>query len=119
MEALLIAARAQLDDERVSLQRQLAELGEGGEEPSFDEGFADSSQVAAEQGEVRASSPTSARCSTTSSGRWASSTTGPTAPARSAAVHRRRPPRGDAGIPVLRPARLSRLGPVAACASDI
>jgi RNA polymerase-binding transcription factor DksA len=54
MEALLIAARAQLDDERVSLRRQLAELGEGGEELSFDEGFADSSQVAAEQGEVRA-----------------------------------------------------------------
>src|SRR5512134_1478811 len=54
MEALLIAARAQLDDERASLRRQLAELGEGGEELSFDEGFADSSQVAAEQGEVRA-----------------------------------------------------------------
>jgi RNA polymerase-binding transcription factor DksA len=53
MEALLIAARAQLEDERASLQRQLAELGEGGEELSFDEGFADSSQVAAEQGEVR------------------------------------------------------------------
>lgn len=47
-------ARAQLDAERTSLRRQLAELGEGDEGPSFDEGFADSSQVAAEQGEVRA-----------------------------------------------------------------
>jgi RNA polymerase-binding transcription factor DksA len=54
MEALLTAARAQLEEERVSLRRQLADLGEGGEELSFDEGFADSSQVAAEQGEVRA-----------------------------------------------------------------
>jgi RNA polymerase-binding transcription factor DksA len=54
MEALLTAARAQLEEERASLRRQLADLGEGGEELSFDEGFADSSQVAAEQGEVRA-----------------------------------------------------------------
>jgi RNA polymerase-binding transcription factor DksA len=46
-------ARAQLDAERTSLRRQLAELGEGDEGPAFDEGFADSSQVAAEQGEVR------------------------------------------------------------------
>jgi len=48
--------RAQLVDERDALRRRLAELGEGDPEsgPAFDEGFADSSQVAAEQGEVRA-----------------------------------------------------------------
>ncbi len=46
--------RAQLASERESLKNQLAELGEGGEALDFDEGFADSSQVAAEQGEVRA-----------------------------------------------------------------
>ena len=54
MEALLVAARAHLADERASLRRQLADLGEGGDDLAFDEGFADSSQVAAEQGEVRA-----------------------------------------------------------------
>ena len=47
-------ARATLDAERESLRRQLGELGEGGDGPSYDDGFADSSQVAAEQGEVRA-----------------------------------------------------------------
>ena len=52
-DTLEATARAALDEERVSLRRQLAELGEGGDGPSFDEGFADSSQVAAEQGEVR------------------------------------------------------------------
>lgn len=54
-DTLEASARAQLDAERESLQRQLTELGEGeGEDGlSFDEGFADSSQVAAEQGEVR------------------------------------------------------------------
>jgi RNA polymerase-binding transcription factor DksA len=49
--------RATLADERDALRRRLAELGEGDERdsgPSFDDGFADSSQVAAEQGEVRA-----------------------------------------------------------------
>lgn len=46
--------RAQLASEQESLKNQLAELGEGGEGLDFDEGFADSSQVAAEQGEVRA-----------------------------------------------------------------
>lgn len=46
--------RTQLATERASLRHQLAELGEGGEGLDFDEGFADSSQVAAEQGEVRA-----------------------------------------------------------------
>jgi RNA polymerase-binding transcription factor DksA len=56
METLDADARAQLEEERSSLQRQLTELlGSGeGDEPAFDEGFADSSQVAAEQGEVRA-----------------------------------------------------------------
>lgn len=53
-DTLLSAARARLDDERASLRRQLAELGAGGDGLTFDEGFADSSQVAAEQGEVRA-----------------------------------------------------------------
>jgi len=53
-ETLDATARAALDAERVALRRQLAELGEGGDGMSFDEGFADSSQVAAEQGEVRA-----------------------------------------------------------------
>lgn len=49
--------RATLSEERESLRRKLTELGAGDElesGPSFDEGFADSSQVAAEQGEVRA-----------------------------------------------------------------
>jgi RNA polymerase-binding transcription factor DksA len=56
METVEAVARAQLEAERASLRRQLAELlGSGeGDEPAFDEGFADSSQVAAEQGEVRA-----------------------------------------------------------------
>jgi len=48
-ETLASTLRAQLEEERTSLQRQLAELVG----VSFDEGFADSSQVAAEQGEVR------------------------------------------------------------------
>lgn len=53
-DTLDATARAVLDAERDSLRRQLADLGEGGDGMSFDEGFADSSQVAAEQGEVRA-----------------------------------------------------------------
>jgi RNA polymerase-binding transcription factor DksA len=53
-DTLESGARAQLDAERTSLRRQLAELGEGDAGLTFDEGFADSSQVAAEQGEVRA-----------------------------------------------------------------
>jgi DnaK suppressor protein len=48
-ETLASTLRAQLEEERVSLRRQIADLGGG----DFDEGFADSSQVAAEQGEVR------------------------------------------------------------------
>ncbi len=42
--------RASLEDERASLNEQLQELDGG----SFDENFADSGQVAAEQGEVHA-----------------------------------------------------------------
>src|SRR5947209_2084301 len=46
-------ARGALEDEREALQRQLKELGADGG-ISFDENFADSGQVAAEQGENRA-----------------------------------------------------------------
>lgn len=49
----LAALRAALDEERAELLDQLAELGVGGEEISFDENFADSGQVAAEQGETK------------------------------------------------------------------
>ena len=45
--------RAQLESERASLQHQLEELGAGDTGLSFDENFADSGQVAAEQGETR------------------------------------------------------------------
>lgn len=44
--------RAELDSERADLERQLAELEQDGSAaPDFDENFADSGQVAAEQGE--------------------------------------------------------------------
>jgi DnaK suppressor protein len=49
-ETLASTLRVQLEEERSSLQRQLSGLGGG---DAFDEGFADSSQVAAEQGEAR------------------------------------------------------------------
>src|SRR4028119_1242085 len=49
----LPALRAALEGERAELIDQLAELGVGGEEIEFDENFADSGQVAAEQGETR------------------------------------------------------------------
>ena len=49
----LPSLRAALEDERTELVDQLAELGVGGEEIEFDENFADSGQVAAEQGETR------------------------------------------------------------------
>ena len=46
--------RAELVAERDGLRRQLEELGVSGDGSlSFDEGFADSGQVAAEQGETR------------------------------------------------------------------
>ena len=49
----LPSLRAALEEERTELVDQLAELGVGGEEIEFDENFADSGQVAAEQGETR------------------------------------------------------------------
>ena len=45
--------RVQLEAERASLQHQLEDLGAGDKGMSFDENFADSGQVAAEQGENR------------------------------------------------------------------
>jgi RNA polymerase-binding transcription factor DksA len=45
--------RAALEEERRELIAQLSELGVGGEEIEFDENFADSGAVAAEQGEHR------------------------------------------------------------------
>ena len=50
----LAELRSSLEEERAQLRQQLAALGgasDGG--PSFDENFADSAQVAAEQGENR------------------------------------------------------------------
>lgn len=49
----LSSLRASLEEERGALLAQLAELGVGGDEIEFDENFADSGQVAAEQGETR------------------------------------------------------------------
>jgi DnaK suppressor protein len=50
----LATLRAQLEGERASLQHQLEELRASGDKSlSFDENFADSGQVAAEQGETR------------------------------------------------------------------
>jgi DnaK suppressor protein len=46
--------RATLEDERVTLQRQLEELGVGNRVGAFDANFADSSQVTAERGETEA-----------------------------------------------------------------
>ena len=49
----LDSIRVQLEEERASLQHQLEDLGAGDKGMSFDENFADSGQVAAEQGENR------------------------------------------------------------------
>src|SRR3954453_21930357 len=49
----LDSIRVQLEQERASLQHQLEDLGAGDKALSFDENFADSGQVAAEQGENR------------------------------------------------------------------
>lgn len=46
--------RAQLEEEQARIRGQLAQMGVGGAELSFDEGFADSGQVTAERGEVEA-----------------------------------------------------------------
>jgi RNA polymerase-binding transcription factor DksA len=45
--------RAALEEERAQLRQQLAALGGSDGDQSFDENFADSAQVAAEQGENR------------------------------------------------------------------
>jgi RNA polymerase-binding transcription factor DksA len=52
-EQLVARVGDELDNEHEQLVSQLAELGETGISPGFDEGFADSAQVAAEQGESR------------------------------------------------------------------
>ena len=46
--------RASLEEEQGHLRAQLQDLGEDGADLSFDENFADSAQVAAEQGEAKA-----------------------------------------------------------------
>jgi RNA polymerase-binding protein DksA len=53
-QTALDSFRSQLEGERTSLVRQLEELGAGDKGMSFDENFADSGQVAAEQGENKA-----------------------------------------------------------------
>jgi DnaK suppressor protein len=46
--------REQLEAELARLDEQLAQLGHGGNDLEFDEGFADTGQVTAERGEVEA-----------------------------------------------------------------
>jgi DnaK suppressor protein len=54
-EAIHSLRRAQLQEERDRLRAQLRDLGHGSDASlSFDEGFADSSQVTAERGEIEA-----------------------------------------------------------------
>ncbi|HVF75480.1 MAG TPA: TraR/DksA C4-type zinc finger protein [Acidimicrobiales bacterium] len=55
-DAASVEARAQLEQERDDLQRQLAELGFGDSSGrlEYDANFADSSQVTAERGEAEA-----------------------------------------------------------------
>ena len=50
----LDSIRVQLEEERASLQHQLEDFGAGDKGMSFDENFADSSQVTAERGEIEA-----------------------------------------------------------------
>lgn len=52
-EDLMARVGDELGSEQEQLVSQLAELGATGISPGFDEGFADSAQVAAEQGESR------------------------------------------------------------------
>ncbi|MEO7557085.1 MAG: TraR/DksA C4-type zinc finger protein [Acidimicrobiales bacterium] len=53
-QSVLDDLRVELESERDGLRHQLAELGVSGDGSlSFDEGFADYGQVAAEQGETR------------------------------------------------------------------
>jgi RNA polymerase-binding transcription factor DksA len=56
VESAQSVLRAQLEDERTRVREQLAHLGhdDAGGELDYDEGFADSSQVTAERGEVEA-----------------------------------------------------------------
>lgn len=54
-QTTLSTLRGQLDDERARLASQIAALDVGGDDsPSYDDNFADSGQVAAEQGENQA-----------------------------------------------------------------
>jgi len=54
-EKIQSGLRAQLEEERDRLQGQLKEFSRGGDASlSFDDGFADSSQVTAERGEIEA-----------------------------------------------------------------
>lgn len=52
-QSLLLTVRSDLTDERDRLEAQIASLepGHGAASPDFDDNFADSGQVAAEQGE--------------------------------------------------------------------
>jgi RNA polymerase-binding transcription factor DksA len=52
-KTMLATLRASLEEERDQLRTQLRALGAGGAGLDFDENFADSGQVAAEQGESR------------------------------------------------------------------
>ena len=51
-KTLLTSLRASLEEERAQLHRQLEQLGSDGGGLSFDENFADSGEVAAQQGEA-------------------------------------------------------------------
>ncbi len=53
-ESVLSDLRASLEQERSDLRARLTEMGLGEGELSFDQNFADSSQVTAERGEVEA-----------------------------------------------------------------
>ncbi len=53
-ESVLSDLRASLEQERSDLRARLTEMGLGDGELSFDQNFADSSQVTAERGEVEA-----------------------------------------------------------------
>jgi RNA polymerase-binding transcription factor DksA len=52
-DQVLSSMRSQLESERDDLRGQLRDLGWESTGPAFDENFADSGQVAAEQGETR------------------------------------------------------------------
>ena len=53
-ESTLSDLRAELEQERSNLRARLGEMGLSGGELSFDQNFADSSQVTAERGDVEA-----------------------------------------------------------------